>query len=64
VTAVVGNLTPPVGGLLFVVSSIGNIPVYKIAKGVLPFLAVIVFILVLCAIFPQIVSFVPSILLK
>ncbi len=64
VTAVVGNLTPPVGGLLFVVSSIGSIPVYKIAKGVLPFLAAIVAILVLCAVFPQIVSFVPSLIMK
>lgn len=64
VTAVVGNLTPPVGGLLFVVSSIGNIPVYKIAKGVLPFLFVIIVVLVLCAIFPKIVSFLPSILMK
>jgi C4-dicarboxylate transporter DctM subunit len=34
ITSVVGNLTPPVGGLLFVVSSIGAIPVYSIAKGV------------------------------
>ena len=58
VTAVVGNLTPPVGGLLFIVSSIGNIPVYKIAKGVLPFLYVIIAVLVLCAFFPKIVSFV------
>jgi len=64
VTAVVGNLTPPVGGLLFVVSSIGNIPVYTIAKGVLPFLFVIIAVLVLCAFFPMIVSFVPSILMK
>jgi len=64
VTAVVGNLTPPVGGLLFVVSSIGNIPVYKIAKGVLPFLFVIIAVLVLCTIFPGIVSFLPSILMK
>ena len=64
ITAVVGNLTPPVGGLLFVVSSIGNIPVYKIAKGVLPFLFVIITVLVLCAIFPQVISFLPSILMK
>jgi len=64
VTAVVGNLTPPVGGLLFVVSSIGTIPVYKIAKGVLPFLFVIIAVLVLCSIFPQIVSGLPSILMK
>jgi tripartite ATP-independent transporter DctM subunit len=64
VTAVVGNLTPPVGGLLFVVSSIGGIPVYKIAKSVLPFLFSIVAILILCAVFPQIVSFIPSVLMK
>jgi len=64
VTAVVGNLTPPVGGLLFVVGSIGDIPVYKIARGVLPFLFVIVAVLVLCAIVPEIVSFIPSILMK
>jgi len=64
VTSVVGNLTPPVGGLLFVVGSIGNIPVYSIAKSVLPFLFAIVAILILCAIFPQIVSFIPSVLMQ
>jgi C4-dicarboxylate transporter DctM subunit len=64
ITSVVGNLTPPVGGLLFVVSSIGAIPVYSIAKGVLPFLFIIVAVLVLCAFFPMIVSFVPSLLMK
>ena len=61
--SVVGNLTPPVGGLLFVVSGIGDIPVGKIAKTVLPFLGVIVGVLVLCSIFPGIISFIPNVLL-
>lgn len=58
--SVVGNLTPPVGGLLFVVSGVGGIPVGKIARTVLPFLGVIVFVLVLCALCPGIVSFIPN----
>lgn len=61
--SVVGNLTPPVGGLLFVVSGIGDIPVGKIAKTVLPFLGVIVGTLVLCSIFPSIISFIPNLIL-
>jgi TRAP-type C4-dicarboxylate transport system permease large subunit len=63
VMAVVGNLTPPVGGLLFVVSGVGGIPVMSISKAVLPFLAVIVGVLVLCSIFPALVSFVPTLLM-
>lgn len=63
VIAVVGNLTPPVGGLLFVVSGVGGIPVISISKAVLPFLAVIVGVLVLCSIFPPIVSFLPTLLM-
>ncbi|MBO7709385.1 MAG: TRAP transporter large permease [Lachnospiraceae bacterium] len=61
--SVVGNLTPPVGGLLFVVSGIGDIPVGKIARTVLPFLGVIVGVLILCSIFPSIISFIPNHLL-
>lgn len=63
VMAVVGNLTPPVGGLLFVVSGVGNIPVMSISRAVLPFLAVIIGVLVLCSIFPPIVSFLPTLLM-
>lgn len=63
VMAVLGNLTPPVGGLLFVVSGIGKIPVMSISKAVLPFLAVIVFVMVLCTIFPGIISFIPNALM-
>jgi C4-dicarboxylate transporter DctM subunit len=63
-TAVAGNLTPPVGGLLYVTSAIGNVPVMKTAKAVLPFLAAIVTALVLCAMIPPLVSFLPNLLIK
>ncbi|WP_308589004.1 TRAP transporter large permease [uncultured Oscillibacter sp.] len=61
--SVVGNLTPPVGGLLFVVSGVGHIPVGKIAVAVLPFLFTIVAALIFCAFFPAVISFLPSLLL-
>ena len=60
--SVAGALTPPVGGMLFVTSGVGNIPVMDIAKTVLPYLGVIIFVLLLCSVFPGIVSFLPSLL--
>jgi len=63
VVAVLGNLTPPVGGLLFVVSGVGKIPVMSISKAVLPFLGVIIFVMLLCTIFPSIISYIPNILM-
>ena len=62
--SVAGALTPPVGGMLFVTSSVGNIPVMSIAKTVLPYLGVITFVLLLCSVFPGIVSFLPNLLIK
>jgi TRAP-type C4-dicarboxylate transport system permease large subunit len=62
-TAVAGNLTPPVGGLLYVTSAIGEVPVMTTAKYVLPFLGAIVFTLILCSVFPPLVSALPNFLL-
>lgn len=63
ITAVSGNLTPPVGGLLYVTSSIGNVPVMKTARAILPFLGAIIFTIVLCSLIPGIVTFIPDLLL-
>jgi C4-dicarboxylate transporter DctM subunit len=62
-TAVAGNLTPPVGGLLFVTSAIGNVPVMTVAKHVLPFLGAIILALILCIVFPSLVSTLPTMML-
>lgn len=59
----IGILTPPMGMALFVVSRVGNIPVHVITKGVIPFLIPLLIILLLITIFPQIVMFVPNLLL-
>ncbi|GHU29506.1 membrane protein [Betaproteobacteria bacterium] len=62
-TAVAGNLTPPVGGLLFVTSAIGNVSVITVAKHVLPFLGAIILALILCTVFPSLVSALPTMML-
>ena len=59
----IGILTPPMGMALFVVSRVGKIPVSTITRGVIPLLIPIILTLVLLTIFPQIVLFVPNLIL-
>ncbi len=63
ITAVTGNLTPPVGGLLFVTSAIGRVPVMQTARAVLPFLVAIITIIIVCAMTPSLVLFLPNLLM-
>lgn len=59
----IGILTPPMGMALFVVARVGNMSVSTVTKGVLPFLIPIFATLVLITIFPQIITFIPNLLL-
>jgi TRAP-type C4-dicarboxylate transport system permease large subunit len=57
-----GVLTPPVGVNAFVVHGIAkDIPLNKVFKGVYPFLLAIIAMITLIFVFPQIVTFLPSI---
>ncbi len=59
----IGILTPPMGMALFVVSRVGKIPVHTITRGVIPFLIPLVITLVVLTLFPQIVMFLPNLLM-
>lgn len=59
----IGILTPPMGMALFVVARVGNMPVSVVAKGVLPFLVPIFVTLVLITICPEIITFIPNLLM-
>ncbi|OOF70699.1 TRAP transporter large permease subunit [Rodentibacter caecimuris] len=59
----IGILTPPMGMALFVVARVGNMSVSTVTKGVLPFLVPIFLTLVLITIFPQIITFIPNLLM-
>ncbi|OOF51331.1 TRAP transporter large permease subunit [Rodentibacter trehalosifermentans] len=59
----IGILTPPMGMALFVVARVGNMSVSTVTKGVLPFLVPIFAMLILITVFPQIITFIPNLLI-
>ncbi len=59
----IGILTPPMGMALFVVARVGNMTVSTVTKGVIPFIIPIFLTLVLITIFPQIITFVPNLIM-
>ena len=56
---VIGMLTPPVGVLLFVVSSATRVPMSRLTPAALPFIALQFGVLALCIAFPSIVTALP-----
>ena len=58
----VGLITPPVGSVLFVGSAIGRISIERATKGLLPFYAVMVIVLLLVVYVPQLSLFLPNLL--
>ena len=59
IASAVGHITPPVGLCLFVGMAISGLPMEKLIKPLLPFLAAIVVTLLLVAFIPEIVLVVP-----
>jgi tripartite ATP-independent transporter DctM subunit len=55
INTAIGLVTPPVGIVLSVSAGVSGVPMHKVAKGSMPFLASQVAILILLVIFPQIV---------
>ncbi|MCI5725108.1 TRAP transporter large permease subunit [Fusobacterium sp.] len=59
----IGILTPPMGMALFVVAQVGKMSVSTVTKGVVPFLLPIFITLVTITAFPQIVIFLPNLIM-
>jgi tripartite ATP-independent transporter DctM subunit len=57
----IGLLTPPVGLVLYVLSSVTNIPFSQVARGTLPFLVPLILILILVTFIPALTMWLPSI---
>jgi tripartite ATP-independent transporter DctM subunit len=61
--AEMGVITPPVGVNVFVIKGIApDIPLHHIFKGIFPFLGAILVMAILLMIFPQIATFLPSLM--
>lgn len=59
----IGLITPPVGAVLFVGSAVSGVKLEKLTKSMLPFYGVMLLVLVLITYVPQIVLFIPQIVL-
>jgi C4-dicarboxylate transporter DctM subunit len=57
-----GGLTPPVGALLFIVSSVGGVPLRKCVNPIIPFVCIMLLVTILIIFIPQIVTFLPGLL--
>ncbi len=55
-------ITPPMGGVLYIVSQIGNIPIQKVIKGAIFPISILLLVLLLVILFPPIATWLPSML--
>ncbi|WP_150463193.1 TRAP transporter large permease [Nesterenkonia ebinurensis] len=62
ITATIGAVTPPVGGYLIIASGIARIPLTQTVRPLLPFWLSLVASLGILIAFPQLVTFIPSVL--
>ncbi|SFD88465.1 TRAP transporter, DctM subunit [Lentibacillus persicus] len=56
----IGLVTPPVGGALFVGSSVANVPIESVVKALLPFYIVMIITVLIIAFVPQLTLFIPN----
>ncbi len=59
-SVVIGSVTPPVGILTYISCSIGGITISQAIGGLVPFCAVLIVVLLLCAVFPSLIMTVPT----
>ncbi|WP_413542554.1 TRAP transporter large permease [Citricoccus nitrophenolicus] len=62
ISLMLGLLTPPVGSVLYVMSSVTGRPVDEIFRGIIPFLVPMVIVLLIVTAFPDVVMFLPRLL--
>jgi TRAP-type C4-dicarboxylate transport system permease large subunit len=56
----IGTLTPPVGVCLFVASSSGNESFEAVTHRAMPFVGALAAVLILCCLFPEVVTYLPA----
>ena len=58
----IGCITPPVGLDLFVASAIAEVPLEKVMRAVMPYLAILIIDLLIFTSFPVIITFLPDLI--
>src|SRR5687768_16029293 len=62
INLMIGLLTPPVGSVLYVTSSVTGRPVDVVFRGVAPFLIPLIAVLILVSVFPAVSLWLPGVL--
>ena len=60
---IIGTLTPPIGIVLFVVARVAKLPFEEVTKATAPFLIPLITVLLLITIFPELVLWLPRVVL-
>ena len=59
----IGNLTPPVGMRLLVISNLGKVKLSNLYRSILPFVAVAIIVLLLVTYIPSFSTLIPNLLM-
>jgi TRAP-type C4-dicarboxylate transport system permease large subunit len=59
----IGLLTPPVGMVLYAVSTIAEVPVVRLARELVPFMIVLGVVLILITYLPGLVTWLPGLIM-
>jgi len=59
-TLMIGLLTPTVGGILFILERVTDVPIQRISRAMVPYYVPLLIILVLLIVFPELVTFLPE----
>lgn len=62
ITIMSGDMTPPVGSMLFVISSIDGTPISKMVKPIIPFMLALIAVVILIMLVPGIASWLPGLI--
>ena len=59
----IGLITPPVGTVLYVACGVANITLEELVKAIWPFLLTLLLVLIALILFPQLVMFIPNLMM-
>jgi C4-dicarboxylate transporter DctM subunit len=59
----IGMLTPPVGMVLYAIAAVGRIPVWTLARELMPYIAALIVALAIVSFFPATVTWLPNIMM-
>jgi TRAP-type C4-dicarboxylate transport system permease large subunit len=60
INLMIGLITPPVGGLLFLTTKIAHIPFDRLARKITPNIIALICVLLICTYVPPLVTFLPN----